>query len=1117
MLQPFLFIGLGGSGGKTLRVVRDEIRSRVEEVGWKRSRSFPSLWQFLHIDVPVVPDGIDPELPSEWPQECYLGLVNPRLTYKTIDQSLIGKAKNSPELLKALAPWRPRVEDVTVPVQKGAGQYRAIGRVITLSKLQTIAERIGTLVNQLQTPKVIKEAEELTSLFKCDSTAETAPSVVVVTSLAGGSGAGALLDVFDVLKALTAQGAPTWVGNPFCVLYAPDVFDAIPPSQRRGVHANALATLSELVAGFWNRRPATPEESAVLATASLGAPISERGPRVAFLVGASNGSVKFDDQNKVYIAAGKALGAWATTPGIQDQIGAYLTANQTSASLGDSLGLKDRDQPHLLSALGFARLSLGRDRFLRYAEERLARLAVERLCRYGDPDDPVVAERVTAHLQRFLAKAGLEASLEADESLINRLRPPDRKQRLQEVRSGVLEAARKNVEGGRAASWWRNTIVQRFGEKAGAFGDGEAAELHRRAREWVGELPRNLARVTSEVIAQEGLVVTERLLRAAREAVNGGISALPAEIQRYTYHARQVSESVGKALSGPGDAVIGGEHHALADAAREGASALEWKAEADLLRLVEDLLRDASRNLLEPLESAVREARKAALQVGVDKGSAHWAWPKGDELPVRFLPSPTEHILTAPEEFPTLFREQMRATFPNEAPESAVTHALVDAFTDRSDDGQEMFVRVEKSWIPERQDLQLLDAPSKGSFALNWQLEAVFDRMRKWCNVPGSAFAEYGTEDLARYLDDEQPDKALLAQRQSQFRGALKAALRAAEPLARIDTGVVAQISDDEIRPARPIFSPIPFSIGSAARDIVIEVLKEQDKWHPELDKSFSEVKVDRIDIMTTLSAVAPPIVFGSITSPILGDWAKEKETSDGIAHFWRWRRTRPLPASLPMSPSVLEAMVRGWFVAQFLGRLRVSDVDTGSPTVSLFVQLEGEKTGWCHYVKLAMGRPAYQNFEVLPAVLESFPIALLEFASGSEIGRQAQWAFTQLRVLGEDGEENYSYEVPSKPLRQWLENGSIPPGAPIPNHLDGGTQDDAPEQRVKLAQAFFQVRHENYRQLFESEEPRSEELSRAPARAWELRREILKALEDLSRAVSQLQSRLQSPGPTGF
>lgn len=48
MLSPFLIIGVGGSGGKTIRAMRQTLLRRLRAKGWKGE--FPEAWQFLEID-----------------------------------------------------------------------------------------------------------------------------------------------------------------------------------------------------------------------------------------------------------------------------------------------------------------------------------------------------------------------------------------------------------------------------------------------------------------------------------------------------------------------------------------------------------------------------------------------------------------------------------------------------------------------------------------------------------------------------------------------------------------------------------------------------------------------------------------------------------------------------------------------------------------------------------------------------------------------------------------------------------------------------------------------------------------------------------------------------------
>ena len=55
MYSRFLFVGLGGSGGKTLRFLKNQIERWLEKNG--QPIKIPDSWQFLHIDTPDHADG----------------------------------------------------------------------------------------------------------------------------------------------------------------------------------------------------------------------------------------------------------------------------------------------------------------------------------------------------------------------------------------------------------------------------------------------------------------------------------------------------------------------------------------------------------------------------------------------------------------------------------------------------------------------------------------------------------------------------------------------------------------------------------------------------------------------------------------------------------------------------------------------------------------------------------------------------------------------------------------------------------------------------------------------------------------------------------------------------
>jgi len=64
MLTPLLIIGLGGSGGKTIRSMKQALNRKLESVRYEGG--LPDAWQFLQIDTTY--DGVAfpaPMLPKD--------------------------------------------------------------------------------------------------------------------------------------------------------------------------------------------------------------------------------------------------------------------------------------------------------------------------------------------------------------------------------------------------------------------------------------------------------------------------------------------------------------------------------------------------------------------------------------------------------------------------------------------------------------------------------------------------------------------------------------------------------------------------------------------------------------------------------------------------------------------------------------------------------------------------------------------------------------------------------------------------------------------------------------------------------------------------------------------
>ncbi len=1106
MLRPFLLVGVGGSGGKTLRVVRDDLERRLAQAGW--SGPLPRAWQFVHVDVPTVADGNDPDLPPQLPERDYQGLVGAGIDYRTIDQAMV----NNPgaHVKDALGGWRPDPNRVNVPASKGAGQYRALGRVITVASLNRVYAALQAARRNLTGAEVIGELQAVTTkLGGKSATVAQEPTVIVVSSMAGGSGSGAVIDVCDALRALGDK----WAGESVGVLYAPDVFDYLPEEARRGVRPNSLAALAELMNGYWNTDGAGEGTSELFARYGVQLGASRRmGPRYPFLVGARNENVTYRTQNDVYRAMGRSLAAWVASESLQDKLTAYVQTQwaATASSVRDKLPLHPAGTETPFVALGSARVGLGRDRFQDYAAEHLARSVVERFLHRHEELRQRGDDRTARHLIRdtaeqafggFLGASGLDERGEVRNQIVDALQPASMREDLRATYQQSLAAVKETIPAkGAKAGDVRRAIRNAVADRRSQFQTNQLAARTAAGREWVTSIQAQLTALVARSIAQHGASVTAELLRRLTTEVKAVRDELQTEAAHRRRWAADVEQQIHGALDDPETALILATTAKLDEAVKRAVQTLQWEQEAEIRQLAITLIPDLASNVLEPLTQAVDDAVEALSEQergSVDgQPSAISQWPTADIIPVRLRPAPNEFLLEGAEDYPTILADLLVRTTGLEraasARRAAEQQVLLGARTE--DDVDQRLLVVEQDWTPIDHTLHLSvsSAPTRARFAVRVKADDVLARANAWLLSPGTAIGNYVTEGLRDYLDPDKASPAEHSQRLGRFEGQLIAALNAGAPLVSVNTSVLVQVHDRSEVAYSVSFSEVPLPDRSPAKERFQKVLEARGEWGEGVAKAFTDSGSGFIDLFTVLAEPYEPVVFDSLMRPVASEWGTRNKADDTRAEFWRWRRSRPLPEALPMAPSAISAMVRGWFVAGSLKQLELSPSG-----VKIFVPSEvGRGGAYADFPWPPLQATSHDSPDVLPALLESISLAMVAVNTSESL--DAIKPYARLAQLGQGDE----HRAPDE-LATWVLQGVRA------NDSQEGVGDWA-QRQAEVSQRLAKLQ-DAYQGLFAKADASTDVLGHSGA--YELRHYILAALGDLQRAVSGLQATVNDIG----
>jgi len=1086
MYRRMVFLGLGGSGGKTLRFLKRDLTSWLESHGWDvAERGIPRGFQFLHIDTPTVQDGAAMSGAPMLPDREYLGLVGPGVDFRAVTSTLDGRSG----VMEEQSGWRVRPDSLDVPITTGAGAFRAVGRTIASAQISVMHEGIQNLINRVNAPTAISDNSELWTMTQRDRPLGnvTSPVVVVISSLAGGTGAGLLLDSFDLLRSLES----TWGGDSFGILYTPEVFRSIGGGLMAGIQPNSLAAISEILNGYyWHGSDDNLgagagadiglKDSKIHSAAGAVGAIVKSGAAYPFLVGSTNSSnVSFSTDTQVFETIGSALVAWCVDDAVQENLISFTMSNWQNFAL-NNLGepdlLVNRGEPHEIglpafNAIGCARVSVGTKYFERYSSQRLARDAATYLAGYhqesdearaiiaqtGLVDPEILSERIAADkMTWFLKETGLRERGTDENDIVDALRPLEFAGRWESAVGQAKQLA--DIQKG-SATQWLESIADAVRQATIQF-DSEMKPLVEAAvRNWVNTKPNRVIEVIEESIANYGLKVSVKILdnlaRYLADPSEGVATELmgPTEHGAYSQWASEsewYQQAVAALGTSRGNFTLQ-SNGKIGEAIRAAMHYSCFVVDAQIREYASVLVKEFVEGFVTPVR------RKLADEVvGLEKSlSTISVWPtwSAGEPTGDCKPPSSEFTLLDPSKFSDTFLELLassvgdvdkleRTTHRSLARTDIISGAFLRKMEAESAANDDLVrplqaIQISQTWVPSVAVLRDASKPRANIVVeLKFGPEDFVSRAEVWLRREGTAFHDVLTSTLRTYTSGSavfagnvHVTESEFESRRTRFIGQLRAAIEASAPLVQLDTSLHSSIHP--VRNLRRHFTKFPFN-GHPLQEQVADVIRPQvtssggDASEANLNKYFvNDATIESIQIMSTLDAAHHPVLFKSLLSPIAQRWNAVKTNRASRDAFWSKRRARLAGEAIPAPQEHIICMIRGWYTGRLLGLIDARGGGQNQPI--LIAQPWSIDKAPAPFPFPYLSTPVEDSDDDLFATLEALSLALVEV--GVVNNTKPMLPYISLREMGKmrDGSEQIlTYERPNPLITSWILTGKL-------------------------------------------------------------------------------------------
>ncbi len=1033
MLRPLLIIGAGGSGGKTLRSMRQGLERRLEVNNYKSG--IPSAWQFLQIDTTY--DGLEFPAPMLDRSTQVQLVVKPGDSHQDLLRRITGNATLS-EQQDMLAGFGTLYTAVDPTL--GAGQIRGLGKQYGISDASGILNQLRTAVAKLKDPAGIEELRRISRAIGASGVVDT-PRAFIISSLGGGSGAGMFLDIAELLKQ-TDDAA--WVKEAIAFLYTGEVFESL-GKQGADIAKNTLGAMNEVMSGKWNGAG----ERTKRLLSHLGLPArpnskpNEFGASANILIGTKNKSgtdISIGEdgagQNEVFLTIGEALAAVVTDSTILEWLFqvAFVNIAQRKSALDksglapDPLLSKELNPTFAAAGIGFGQLTLGSDRIVNYVTDALSQKQAQKLLwpalnsellKDGITNQQLVEEKADQIWPTFLERTGLDERGSQDQ-IIEKLFPKnwevDCKQFVNKtVNNGVTDKP-LTLQNFARSVWnaWENDHSELL--------DSIQEEIKKQAREWVPSIQNVFREVAAEELTRSGFLVFSNLIeRLQSELTNYSLKELRHEHEDFAKATKGFDQSkFNSYVQEVAEGITGVNKQNKQFLGRIEATfnkVLEFRVKSYVLDLASSLIEDLLANFLEPLLSTLSNARFNLQSQVSDQNNEFNKYPSWGSgiISKRYRNRTIERILIDPSAFESTFEFYAARDSKGAAPfTTSVNWSLVGKAMNEmpGDINEQTLVTVRTPWVTGVRDAQdqMGSAMTKVEWDFHTDLLELSKRNKEWLRDERSAFGQFTKVSIREYVtaSGEKPD--VKKAREDSFIGEFRRMIKMAEPLVAFNDRAFAHIlSVSDVRPANGIIrksSKIPFSpTSSVGRECTKIIDPEAEQSN---DPGFNAAWFDESSTGTSMFAVSttqgslPPWAFSSLTTPILEQVAMSRTDQEAWNQFWAGRRTRPLLEAIPLEAEMRKSVMTGWFLSQVFGLVEKRDLPVGrtieiwNPTLQV--------PGWSSFPSPLLAtkpKDIEKTWWYLPQLLSSIGLALSKFGATGEL--EALFGYRLLKYIGRE------------------------------------------------------------------------------------------------------------------